>query len=348
MSKTAIVILNWNGADMMRRFLPSVVKNSPEADVVVVDNGSTDDSRLWLSDAMPSVAQIALDRNYGFAEGYHRGLGLLDEVRAKAGLPPYDYYLLLNSDVEVPAGWLMAMLAYMEAHTEVAACQPKLLCQWAPEMFEYAGASGGFIDALGYPYCRGRVFSTVEKDEGQYDDVVPVMWATGAALLIRRADYWQVGGLDGRFFAHQEEIDLCWRLRSRGRGVVVVPQSVAYHLGGGTLPKGNARKDYLNFRNNLLLLYKNLPEERLQRVMRVRFWLDALASLQFLLKGQWASFRAVWRARRDFRRLRSDFAPARSENLRLAVLSPVPEQSTFSLLWQYYVKGKKTWKQLYT
>lgn len=337
MSKLAIVILNWNGADMMRRFLPGVVQNSPEAEVVVVDNGSTDDSCAWLSSEMPQVRQVLLDKNYGFAEGYNLGL---KQVEA-------EYYLLLNSDVEVREGWLDAMMQYMEAHPEVAAAQPKLLCQWSPEDFEYAGASGGYIDALGYPYCRGRVFSTIERDNGQYDDIAPVMWATGAALLIRAQDYWQVGGLDGRFFAHQEEIDLCWRLRSRGRGIVCVPQSVAYHLGGGTLPQGNPRKTFLNFRNNLLLLYKNLPERRLRPVMRIRFWLDALASIQFLVTGQGRSFLAVWRARREFARIKSDYAKDREENLRLATLDPIPEQGTFSLLWQYYIKGKKTWKQLY-
>lgn len=338
MKDIAIVILNWNGAEMMRRFLPSVVENSMEADIVVIDNGSTDDSLQYLETEMPNVRRIVLDKNYGFAEGYHLGLA---KVEAK-------YFLLLNSDVEVHKGWLEPMITYMEAHPEVAACQPKLLCQWAPEKFEYAGASGGFIDALGYPYCRGRVFGTVEKDNGQYDDIVPVMWATGAALMIRSSDYWDVGGLDGRFFAHQEEIDLCWRLRSRGRGIVVIPQSVAYHLGGGTLPQGNPHKDYLNFRNNLLLLYKNLPEERLKSVMRIRWWLDALASVQFLLKGQTGSFKAVWRARRDFHKIRPDFDKDRRENLQRTILSPIPEQATFSLLWQYYIKGRKTWKQLYT
>lgn len=338
MKDIAIVILNWNGAEMMRRFLPSVVENSMEADIVVIDNGSTDDSLQYLETEMPNVRRIVLDKNYGFAEGYHLGLA---KVEAK-------YFLLLNSDVEVHKGWLKPMITYMEAHPEVAACQPKLLCQWAPEKFEYAGASGGFIDALGYPYCRGRVFGTVEKDNGQYDDIVPVMWATGAALMIRSSDYWEVGGLDGRFFAHQEEIDLCWRLRSRGRGIVVIPQSVAYHLGGGTLPQGNPHKDYLNFRNNLLLLYKNLPEERLKSVMRIRWWLDALASVQFLLKGQTGSFKAVWRSRRDFHKIRPDFDKDRRENLQRTILSPIPEQATFSLLWQYYIKGRKTWKQLYT
>ncbi len=347
MKRIAIVILNWNGADMMRRFLPSVVANSPEADVIVIDNGSTDASLQYLRDEMPQVRIIALDKNYGFAEGYHLGLKKLEEesLSLEEGMGER-YYLLLNSDVEVREGWLQPMFAYMEAHPEVAACQPKLLCQWAPEMFEYAGASGGYIDALGYPYCRGRIFGTVEKDEGQYDDVVPVLWATGAALLIRSRDYWEVGGLDGRFFAHQEEIDLCWRLRSRGRGVVCVPQSVAYHLGGGTLPQGNPKKDYLNFRNNLLLLYKNLPAGRLWKVLFLRFWLDALASVRFVLRGQFRSFLTVWRARFDFWCLLPQFRKDRKENLRLSKLSPVPEQSSFSLLWRYYVKGQNTFEKL--
>ena len=336
MTKLSIVILNWNGAEMMRRFLPSVLQHSTEAEIVVVDNGSTDDSLQMLSQNFPSVRQVVLDRNYGFADGYNKGL---KEIEA-------EYYLLLNSDVEVRKGWLKPMLAYMDSHPDVAACQPKLLCQWSPTDFEYAGACGGYIDALGYPYCRGRVMGTIESDKGQYDNIAPILWATGACLLVRANDYWQAGGLDGRFFAHQEEIDLCWRLRSRGRGIVCVPQSVAYHLGGGTLPQGNPRKTFLNFRNNLLLLYKNLPQERLVKVMRIRFWLDALASIQFLLTLQWGSFLAVWKARKAFRQMRPDFRKDREENLRQTKLSPVPEQSTFSLLWQYYVKGRKTYHDL--
>lgn len=336
MTKLSIVILNWNGAEMMRKFLPSVLQHSTEAEIVVVDNGSTDDSLQMLSQNFPSVRQVVLDKNYGFADGYNKGL---KEIEA-------EYYLLLNSDVEVRKGWLKPMLAYMDSHPDVAACQPKLLCQWSPSDFEYAGACGGYIDALGYPYCRGRVMGTIESDKGQYDNIAPILWATGACLLVRANDYWQAGGLDGRFFAHQEEIDLCWRLRSRGRGIVCVPQSVAYHLGGGTLPQGNPRKTFLNFRNNLLLLYKNLPQERLHKVMRIRFWLDALASIQFLLTLQWGSFLAVWKARKAFRQMRPNFRKDREENLRQTKLSPVPEQSTFSLLWQYYVKGRKTYHDL--
>lgn len=321
---------------MMRRFLPGVIANSPEAKVFVADNASSDGSLEMLSADFPTVSQIVLDRNYGFADGYNQALR---QVEA-------EYYVLLNSDVETPHQWLAPLLQYMEAHPDVAACQPILRCQWNKEYFEYAGAAGGYLDSLGYPYCRGRLMATVEKDYGQYNTIAPLMWATGACMMIRSQDYWQAGGLDGRFFAHQEEIDLCWRLRSRGRGIVCIPDSIVYHLGGGTLPQGNPRKTFLNFRNNLLLLYKNLPQERLEPVMRIRFWLDALASLKFLLTFQWGSFLAVWRARREYRRILADFQQDRDRNLALGILSPVPEQSTFSLLYQYYVKGRKKYSQL--
>ena len=332
---------------MLRQYLPSVLTHTqlPEVEIVVADNGSTDGSLEYLQ--TQDVRLIVLDQNYGFADGYNRAIAQVDS----------EYVVLLNSDVEVTHGWLDTLLDYARTHADVAALQPKVLSWHSKEKamtsgsnaicFEHAGAAGGMLDCLGYPYCRGRVMGTIEEDHGQYDDIAPVLWATGACLLIRSKDYWEVGGLDGRFFAHQEEIDLCWRLRSRGRGVVCVPQSVAYHLGGGTLPQGNPRKTFLNFRNNLLLLYKNLPEERLSRVMRLRFWLDALASIQFLLTMQWGSFLAVWKARRAFHEMKDDFRKDREDNLRKTTLSPVPEQSTFSLLWQYYVKGRKTFMQLY-
>ena len=337
MKRVAVVILNWNGEKMLREFLPDVVRHSTGAEIVVADNASTDGSLQMLEREFPTVRRIVLDRNYGFAQGYHLALEQVDA----------EFYLLLNNDVQVGADWLSPLVEYMDKNPHVAACQPKLLCHWDRTRFEYAGASGGYIDAWGYPYCRGRVMGTVEEDRGQYDEPASLLWATGAALMIRREAYWQAGGLDGRFFAHQEEIDLCWRLRSRGYGIACVPQSKVWHVGGGTLPKDSPHKTYLNFRNNLLLLYKNLPSERLETVMRVRFWLDALASVQFLLTGKWGSFLAVWRGRRDFFRMRPQFVPDRERNLKAAVLSPVPEQTAVSILWQYYARGKKTFKEIH-
>lgn len=337
MKRVAVVILNWNGEKMLREFLPDVVRHSTGAEIVVADNASTDGSLQMLEREFPTVRRIVLDRNYGFAQGYHLALEQVDA----------EFYLLLNNDVQVGADWLSPLLEYMDKNPHVAACQPKLLCHWDRTRFEYAGASGGYIDAWGYPYCRGRVMGTVEEDKGQYDEPASLLWATGAALMIRREAYWLAGGLDGRFFAHQEEIDLCWRLRSRGYGIACVPQSKVWHVGGGTLPKDSPHKTYLNFRNNLLLLYKNLPSERLETVMRVRFWLDALASVQFLLTGKWGSFLAVWRGRRDFFRMRPQFVPDRERNLKAAVLSPVPEQTAVSILWQYYARGKKTFKEIH-
>ena len=337
MKRVAVVILNWNGEKMLREFLPDVVRHSTGAEIVVADNASTDGSLQMLEREFPTVRRIVLDRNHGFAQGYHLALEQVDA----------EFYLLLNNDVQVGADWLSPLLEYMDNNPHVAACQPKLLCHWDRARFEYAGASGGYIDAWGYPYCRGRVMGTVEEDKGQYDEPASLLWATGAALMIRREAYWQAGGLDGRFFAHQEEIDLCWRLRSRGYGIACVPQSKVWHVGGGTLPKDSPHKTYLNFRNNLLLLYKNLPDERLETVMRVRFWLDALASVQFLLTGKWGSFLAVWRGRRDFFRMRPQFVADRERNLKAAVLSPVPEQTAVSILWQYYARGKKTFKEIH-
>lgn len=337
--KIAVVILNWNGCDMMRRFLPSVVEHSaPEGCVIVADNGSTDNSLAMLAEEFPTVKQLPLDRNYGFAEGYNQALRQIDAP----------YYLLLNSDVEVTPHWLSPLIAFMESHPEAAACQPKLLAERNRKMFEYAGAAGGFIDRYGYPFCRGRIFGEVEEDRGQYDTPTPLLWGTGAALLIRQSDWQQSGGLDGRFFAHMEEIDLCWRLRCRGHEVWCVPESVAYHVGGGTLEAGNPRKTFLNFRNNLLMLYKNLPQEELRSVMRTRTWLDYAAATKFILTGDWANFRAVLRARREYRRMRPDFEADRQRNLQLAVDGGrnIPERIQRSLLFLYYIKGVKRFSQL--
>jgi len=338
MERIAIVILNWNGAAMLRQYLPSVVRHScGEATVYVADNGSTDDSLALLREQFPEVGIIELGRNWGFAEGYNRAFEKIDA----------EYYLLLNSDIEVTPHWLTPLAEFMDKHPEVAACQPKLLSATDHALFEYAGACGGFIDRYGYPFCRGRLFETVERDSGQYDTPMAVHWATGAALFVRARIYKDVGGLDPRFFAHNEEIDLCWRLRIRGYGICCLPGSTVYHLGGGTLPKGNPMKTYLNFRNNLTMLYKCLPQRELRRVMLVRWVLDYVAAWQMLLlQGSFGDFRAVWRARRDFRRWRKDFAADRRaiqqsrKDDNAGALSPV------SLLWQYYAKGRKTFSQL--
>lgn len=338
MIKTAVVILNWNGEAMLRQFLPSVISGSNEEGTVVyvADNASTDQSCVVVEKEFPSVRLIRLDRNYGFAEGYNRALA---QVEA-------EYVVLLNSDVEVTEGWLQDMVAYMDTHPEVAACQPKILSYRHRNLFEYAGASGGFMDHYGYPFCRGRVLETVEEDKGQYEEIVPVFWATGAALLIRLEVYRKVGGLDTRFFAHMEEIDLCWRLRSRGYQLVCIPSSKVYHVGGATLKKENPRKTFLNFRNNLLMLYKNLPEEELAPVMRVRTFLDYCAALVWLLKGDWANVKAVCEARQAFYRLRPQFAADRRQNLEHTVLKTIPERYAFSLIWEAKIKGRTTYSAL--
>ncbi len=338
MDKVAVVILNWNGCEMLRSFLPSVVSCSETegAVVYVADNGSTDASVQLVRKDFPMVRLILLDKNRGFADGYNEALRQVDA----------EYVVLLNSDVEVTRHWLRPLLDYMDAHQEVAACQPKLLSWRDKTAFEYAGAAGGFIDRYGYPFCRGRIMGVVEKDEGQYDSPVPVFWATGAALFIRLKDYWEAGGLDGRFFAHMEEIDLCWRLRARGRLLMCVPQSVVYHVGAATLKKENPRKTYLNFRNNLLMLYKNLPAGELNGVMRVRWLLDQVAALFFLLKGQWDNACAVWRARREFRRIRPSFHSSRQENEKKSCESVIPERAAYSILVRYYLLGKKRFSDL--
>lgn len=333
-NKVSIVILNWNGADMLRQFLPSVVRSVSGlsgVEVCVADNGSTDSSVEVVRNEFPEVRLIEMKENSGFADGYNKALR---QVQA-------EYAVLLNSDVEVTPGWLAPLTEFMDAHPEVAACQPKLLSFRQRGCFEYAGAAGGYIDRYGYPFCRGRIFGEVEADHGQYDTVSPVFWATGAALFIRLADYWEAGGLDGRFFAHMEEIDLCWRLQLLGREIVCVPQSVVYHVGGATLKKENPRKTYLNFRNNLLMLYKNLPDHELRSVMRMRWLLDGVAWLVFLLKADVANARAVRQARKDFRRMCSDFAADRVLIRKRAVATVLSGQWQFSLLWQFYVNRRK-------
>ena len=336
--KVSVVILNWNGCDMLRTFLPSVIQYSEgkEIEICVADNGSTDDSVTMIQREFPSVRMILLEQNHGFADGYNLALRQVDA----------EYVVLLNSDVEVTEHWLEPMIAYLDKHPEVAACQPKIRRQRQKDFFEYAGAAGGFIDKYGYPFCRGRIMGAVEKDEGQYDTVIPVFWATGAALFIRRMDYLDVGGLDGRFFAHMEEIDLCWRLRSRGYRIACVPQSHVYHVGGATLKKENPQKTYLNFRNNLLMIYKNAPDCQLKKIMLFRKVFDNVAALKFLASGDYAAFKAVRKARRDFKAMRSGYDKARAENMKLAVTTRIPEVLKSSILYKYYLGFKHTYSSL--
>ena len=338
MDKLAIVRLNWNGAKMLAQYLPTVLNYSrDEATVYVADNASTDNSLELLRREFSACRLVVLDKNWGFAEGYNKALRQIDA----------EYYLLLNSDIEVTHHWLTPLIEFMDYHPEVAACQPKLLSIINRDMFEYAGASGGYLDRYGYPFCRGRLFDTVEEDNGQYDYATEILWATGAALMIRAKDYWDAGGLDGRFFAHNEEIDLCWRLRIRGRKIYCLPESYVYHVGGGTLPKGNPMKTFLNFRNNLTMLYKCLPDSELRHVMRWRWFLDYLAAFEMLIQNRsWGDFRAIFRARHAFNKWKKDFAGDRLAIQTSRVVEEIPEQRSFSLLWQYYVKGRKFFSAL--
>jgi GT2 family glycosyltransferase len=296
--KVAVVILNWNGREFLRKFLPFVIRHSQDAEVIVADNASTDSSIEFLQQNFPEIRIIQNLINCGFAKGYNEALRQVDA----------DYYVLLNSDIEVTENWINPVISLMETDPSIAACQPKLLSYSDRKMFEYAGAAGGYIDKFGYPFCRGRVFQHLEEDLGQYDDVAEVFWATGACMFVRAELYHKFGGLDNDFFAHMEEIDFCWRLKNARYRIMYCPGSVVYHVGGGTLPKKSAHKTYLNFRNNLVLLYKNLPEKLVFRVFAMRFPLDGVAALKFLLDGGFGDFYAVLRAHlyfyRNFRDLR--------------------------------------------
>ena len=323
---------------MLAEYLPTVMEYSRyEATVYIADNASTDDSMQLIHDKFKGCKTILLDQNYGFAEGYNRALKQIEA----------DYYLLLNSDVEVTHHWLTPLLEFMDAHPDVAACQPKLLSECDKDCFEYAGAAGGYLDKYGYPFCRGRIFNTIEPDSGQYDYNTEILWATGACLLIRSRDYWDAGGLDARFFAHSEEIDLCWRLRLMGRKIYCIPDSRVYHVGGGTLPKSNSMKTFLNFRNNLTMLYKNLPENELRSVMRIRWFLDYLAALQMLfLDRNIGDCKAIFRARKAFKKWLPEFKEDRAEIQRRRIIGRVVERRPYSILWQYYVRGRHRFSEL--
>jgi len=272
--KTAVVVLNWNGKVWLEKFLPTLVKHSQEATVFVADNSSTDDSVYFVKNNFPTIKIILNATNGGYAKGYNDAL---KQITA-------EYFVLINSDIEVTEGWISPIINLMDSDKKIAACQPKLLDYNKRNTFEYAGASGGFIDNLGYPFCRGRIFDDLEQDKGQYNDAIEVFWATGACLFVRESNFNEIGGLDEDFFAHQEEIDLCWRLKNKGYKIMVQPKSVVYHVGGGTLNAVSAFKTHLNFRNNLFMLFKNLPAYALFTTIPTRLVLDGIAAFTFLNK----------------------------------------------------------------
>ena len=334
--RIAVVILVWNNRKYLEEFLPSVIEySSGLADIVIADNASTDDSVFYLEANFPSIRIIRNKTNEGFTGGYNTALRQVDN----------EYFVLLNSDVKVTENWLHPLIELMDKQTDAGACQPKILSYHKPEYFEYAGAAGGFIDKYGYPFCRGRIFNSLEKDLHQYDDTRKIFWASGACMMIRATVYKELNGLDDNFFAHMEEIDLCWRIQLAGKHVYFCPDSSVYHVGGGSLHKSNPQKTYLNFRNNLLLIYKNAAPGKVKSILRIRFFLDALASLLFLFSGSFSDFKAVWKARRDYRRLKSSYKPITTRdnpNFVSVDLMLYPK----SILWDYYVCVRKIFSSL--
>jgi len=340
MVKTAIVILNWNGIDFLRKFLGTVIKFScgSESEVFVADNASTDDSVLWIKENHPEIRIIVLDKNHGFAGGYNLAL---EQIDAK-------YYVLLNSDIEVTENWLEPMVSIMDENPNIASCQPKILSYKNRDQFEYAGAAGGFLDKYGYPFCRGRIFDFIETDTKQYDSDIDIFWSSGACMTVR-ADAWKkCGGFDDSFFAHMEEIDLCWRFNKAGYRVSFVAGSVVYHVGGGALPYNSPFKTYLNFRNSLFLLYKNLPDKNFHLKLFIRKILDGIAALMFLLKGQSGSFRSVWKAHVDYYKNIDQLKRKRKLVKVLENRDNVPLILNKSIVFEFYVKGNKTFKSLKT
>ncbi|WP_421827688.1 glycosyltransferase family 2 protein [Larkinella sp.] len=337
MDEVAIVILNYNGKSFLDQFLPSVLTHSEGCPVYVADNHSTDDSLALLEGKFPSVRLIRLVANFGYAGGYNMALTQIDAT----------YLLLLNSDVEVSPGWLAPLVERMKANPRIAACQPKIRAFKKTQLFEYAGAAGGYIDYLGYPFCRGRVFDTVEEDRNQYDDAREIFWATGACLLVRSDVFLRLGGFDPRFFAHMEEIDWCWRAKNAGYQIWYCPESTVYHVGGGTLHKSNPRKTFLNYRNSLAMLYKNLPTGHVFLNILIRLILDGISGVRLLVAGNWRDTLAILQAHFIFyswlpylRKQRNALADLRKNRITHPQIYP------HSIIWQYFVKGRKTFREL--
>jgi GT2 family glycosyltransferase len=340
MYKTAIVILNWNGIDYLKKFLGTVVKYSgiPDTVIYVADNFSSDGSLNWIALNFREVKTLSLDKNYGFAGGYNLAI---DQIEAQ-------YFLLINSDIEVTEGWLLPLITHMDNNPDVASCQPKILSYNKKETFEYAGAAGSFIDKYGYPFCRGRIFDRIEKDSGQYDSQIDIFWSSGACMLVRGDAWKKCGGFDSDFFAHMEEIDLCWRFHKAGYRVCFIPESVVYHVGGGSLPYNSPFKTYLNFRNSLYLLYKNLPDKSLHTTLFRRKLLDGIAAIMFLIKGKPQSFRSVWKAHIDYYRNVNNLKLKRRTVKNLEVKDSSSMILNKSIVFEFYIKGKKTYGSLKT
>lgn len=335
---TAVVILNWNGRNMLEKYLPSVMAHSsqPGVEVIVADNGSNDDSIPFLKGEYPALRLMTFEKNHGFAGGYNKALLTLEA----------DYFILLNSDVEVTANWISPMLEALETDREIAACMPKIRSSVRNDYFEYAGAAGGFLDRFGYPFCRGRIFDHVEEDHGQYDEPADVFWATGACLCIRADLFKQAGGFDERFFAHMEEIDLCWRLQNMGYRIRVCPGSVVYHYGGGALPPENPFKTFLNFRNNLLMLFKNLNIYQLLYILPVRFLMDWLSILKFLLSGRMGEAGAVISAHWSFVLLKPGYLKLRREIPQKKNLRNFRGFYRGSVVWSFFIRRRKAFSDL--
>ena len=333
MKKIAVVILNWNGKKFLEELLPTLIQHTPsEVDIVVGDNASSDNSVEFLKQSYPQIQIIQNDKNYGFAEGYNK---VLDKVYA-------DYFVLLNSDVEVTDNWISPIINMMDADDNIAICQPKLLSYYQRDTFEYAGGAGGYIDKYGYPFCRGRLFTTLEKDNGQYNDVCEIFWATGAAMFVKAKVWKDLDGLDGDFFAHMEEIDFCWRAKNAGYKVYYCPQSVVYHIGGGTLPPSSPFKTFLNFRNNFSLLFKNLQKRQLAYVFPIRILMDWVAALKFLAEKKPKEFTAVIKAHWDFYRQ----IPALKHKRKNITQRKVSNIYNGNIVLEYYLKGKKIFSKL--
>ncbi|MEZ4779145.1 MAG: glycosyltransferase family 2 protein [Flavobacteriaceae bacterium] len=327
----AIVILNWNGKALLEQFLPSVMAHSPEATIYIADNASVDDSVPFVKQSFPSVKIIQNNSNGGYAKGYNDALKGLNE----------DMFVLLNNDVEVTPNWLQPIIATFQEDPKLVAAQPKILDYKNKNYFEYAGAAGGFLDQLGYPFCRGRIFTTLEKDEGQYNDTVPIFWATGACLFIKREAFWQAGAFDEDLFAHQEEIDLCWRLHSNGGTIKYIGTSSVYHLGGATLTTSNPQKTFYNFRNTLLILLKNVKGKRAYWILFQRMFMDNPAMLLFLFQGKFAHVWAILRAHFSFYQLSPKYLQKRRK-----YATPYKYWHIPSVVWRYYIQKKRTFNNL--